>query len=264
MTNTPRVEIRSALTLDTGPSKELKADLYLPPECGAERRPAVVLVFGGGWREGDRSQQRFYGLALAQAGFVCLATDYRPSTLAHWPAQLEDVRTAIAWLRGQADKFQIDPGRIAVSGNSSGGHLALMVAAAQSESPKDGETETNASSVGAVCAFYPPTRLEGLDAESNDDTVRSLLGFGASREAYRRASPLAYAVNRWPPVLLLAGAEDARVPVRHTLDFHQALVAAGNTVELHVFAGLGHAFDMQRDRAELAAGIVIRFLRECL
>ena len=78
---------------------------------------------------GERSQQKVYGLALAQAGFVCLATDYRLSSEASWPAQLDDVKNAIRWLRKHSEEFRIDPERIAVSGNSSGGHLALMAAA---------------------------------------------------------------------------------------------------------------------------------------
>ena len=241
----PRIDVRKSLSLGSAVGRPLLGDLYLPGQSDGAGRPALVLLFGGGWKTGERSQQKVYGLALAQAGFVCLATDYRLSSEARWPAQLDDVENAIRWLRMHSEEFGIDPERIAVSGNSSGGHLALMAAAT-------GE-------VSAVCAFYPPTRLKDLDAESDDDTVATLLGAGATAADYDRASPLSYASKPFPPVLLLIGSDDQRVPVEHGWQLHDALQKAGNTVDLHVFAGQGHAFDAERDFAQLSAVIMADF-----
>jgi acetyl esterase/lipase len=247
-----RIGIRKDVVMDTTATGPLCCDLYLPEQSGDGPRPAVVLVFGGGWRSGERSQQKVYGIKLAQAGFVCLATDYRPSTAARWPAQLDDVQCAIRWLRGHSEEFDADPERIAVSGNSSGGHLALMAAA---ESARGGEP------LSAVCAFYPPTRLVGLDEESRDDTVRSLMGEGAAQEDYEKASPLLLAARPFPPVLLMTGGDDRRVPVSHTYDFYDAMLAAGNTVDLHVFSGQGHAFDAELPFAKLCATLMADFFR---
>jgi len=252
--NNARIEIRKAVEMDSPAHGTLRCDLYLPEQTDGEPGPAIVLVYGGGWRSGDRSQQKVYGITLAKAGFVCLATDYRWSTQARWPAQLDDVKSAIRWLRSQSTELHIDPKRIAVSGNSSGGHIALMVAAdsSGSESP---------DRVSAVCAFYPPTRLLGLDGESQDDTVRSLMGARASREDYENASPLFHASRPFPPVLLFTGGDDQRVPVSHTYDMYDALLAANNTVDLHVFAGQGHAFDAELPFAKLSATLMADFFR---
>ncbi len=260
-----RIEIQERLISETETEHVLHGDLYLPALDDSESRAAVVLIFGGSWRSGDRTQQKVYGLALAKAGIVCLASDYRWSTEAKWPAQIDDVRTAVRWLRAHSADFNIDPARIAVSGNSSGGHLALMVAAKNEKSSPVSEKGTAwgkfSSEVSAVCAFYPPTRLSGLDNESNDDSVATLLGTDATQDDRKNVSPVTFASGQFPPVLLLSGADDERVPVAHTYEMHKALEKAGNTVELHVFAGQGHAFDADRDLARVSAAIMVDFFR---
>ncbi len=253
--NSERIDIRKAVLLAQAGSHALYGDLYLPPGEKTQARPAVVLVFGGGWREGQRSQQKVYGLNLAKAGFVCLAADYRPSSQAQWPAALHDIQTAIRWLRERASEYGIDPARIAISGNSSGGHLALMTAASTAQAAAAG------AEVSAVCAFYPPTRLQGLDEQSGDTTVEQLMGAEASAGDLAQASPLTFASMPFPPVLLVCGDADRRVPVEHTWLMYQALKTAGNTVELHMLAGQGHAFDADRDLAQLCAQMLESFLK---
>lgn len=259
----PRIDIRKAVTLGSAGERALSGDLYLPVKSEGAGSPAVVLVFGGGWRSGDRSQQKVYGLALAQAGFVCLATDYRLSSEALWPAQLNDVKRAIRWLKTQASEFGIDPERVAVSGNSSGGHLALMAAVGDTANAlrEGAASEQISSAVQAVCAFYPPTQLKGLDAESDDDTVATLLGADATEADYDRASPLSHASGPFPPVLLLLGSDDQRVPVEQGWKLYEALQKADNTVDLHVFSGQGHAFDAELNFARLSAVIMADFFR---
>lgn len=247
---TPHVEIRTRLLSAAAGARPLYGDLYLPEPAATTHRAAIVLVFGGSWRSEDRSQQKGYGIALARAGFVCLATDYRLSSEAKWPAQIDDVMTALRWLKTQAAELDIDPDRIAVSGNSSGGHLALLAAAS-------GE-------VRAACAYYPPTRLHDLDQETGDDAVISLLGRDASPEDYDNASPLSCACAPFPPVLLISGSDDTRVRIEHTLDLYETLRDAGNTVELHVFAGQDHAFDADRDMAMVTVPIMASFFRRYL
>ena len=229
----------------------LEGDLYLPP-ASPGARPAVLLIFGGSWRENDPSQQKGYGLALAKAGFVCLATDYRYSSEAIWPAQLEDVTTALQWLRDHATELDVDPNRIGVSGHSSGGHLALMVGA------------TAPAQVCAVAAFYPPTRLFGLDDENDDHTVAALMGPTASEADYQQASPITYASQEFPPAMLISGDADRRVPIEHTHDLHAALKAAGNVVELHVFADEEHAFDVGPELGRVTAGLLVSFFQRFL
>ena len=259
-----RIDIKTCLLSEAANGQSLQGDLYLPP-AGESNRPAVVLVFGGSWKSGDRTQQKAYGLALAKAGFVCLATDYRLSSEAHWPAQLCDVRVAIRWLRAHAADYAVDPRRIAVSGNSSGGHLALMAAATAAGADvgelDDRDWAAQSSEISAVCAFYPPTELTDLDRDSADDTVSQLLGPDKTRADAARASPLSHANTTFPPLLLISGGTDLRVPVSHSHRLQAALEASGNTVELHVFAQQGHAFDADRDFAQLCGAIMVQFFK---
>ena len=247
-----KIEIRSAIDIPSAHTDALQADLYLP---AVENRngAAVLLVFGGGWRMGDKSQQRVYGISLAKAGFTCLACDYRLSQVAHWPAQQQDISAAAQWLKSVAADLGVDPQRIGISGNSSGGQLALMAA-----------VNDNDWKPAAVCAFYPPTHLSPPDKPGHDESFLQLMGPNADDDDYRQASPVQRIHNSYPPTLLIVGDADKRVPAEQTNLMYQALKQAGLTVELHSFAGLDHAFDMQRDMAMLCAQLLVTFFRRYL
>ncbi len=251
-----RLEIRKAVSIPSAFTGSLKADLYLPAQEN-KNGAAVILVFGGSWRQGDRSQQKAYGLALAKAGFTCLACDYRPSSLACWPAQEQDISAAAQWLKLAAAELEVDPECIGISGNSSGGHLALMA----------GARNTNCLSEwrpAAVCAFYPPTRLLPPNQPGHDESFLQLLGENASDEDYAHASPLGLVHSQFPPTLLIVGDSDIRVPPDDTWSLYQALKRAGVTAELHSFAGQEHAFDLQREMAMVCASIMTEFFRRYL
>jgi len=247
-----RIEIRKAIAIPSTHTDSLQADLYLPTSDN-QNGSAVILVFGGSWRMGDRSQQKAYGIALAKAGFTALACDYRLSSVAIWPAQNQDITAAAQWLRSNAADLGVDSGRIGISGNSSGGHLALMAAA------KDNDWRPS-----AVCAFYPPTRLLPPNEPGHDESFLQLVGPDASNEDYQRASPLQQVHENYPPTLLIVGDADSRVAPENTFALYQALKGVGASVELHSYAGLDHAFDMQRDMAMLCAQIMTEFFKRYL
>src|SRR5687767_4110747 len=107
--------------------RDLVCDVYRPPgDVPAGGAPAVLLVHGGSWRQGDRSQLKGYGILLGRAGYVCVAPEYRLLGEAPWPAAIEDVKAAIRWVRASASSLGVDASRIAVEGNSAGAHLALL------------------------------------------------------------------------------------------------------------------------------------------
>lgn len=239
------VETGVVLSQDSG--KNILGDLYLP-EGDTRDRPAVILLFGGGWAMGDRAQQKGYGITLAKAGFVCLAADYRLSGTAKWPAQRDDVRTALTWLRTHTAAYRINPDRIAISGHSSGGHLALMAAAQEK--------------VAAVCAFYPATDLVALCAlPDGKASIEGLLGPAPTPAQLNDASPLPQVGAGFAPLLLLTGDADTRVPHDQTLRLYERTKALGNIAELHVFAGQPHAFDMDREMFGAASAVMISFLK---
>src|ERR1700684_2861586 len=123
-----RVEIET-VKAGVGGGRDLLADLYPPPNphgCG------VLLIYGGGCVEGDRRQLAGYGIALGRAGYTSLACEYRLAGEALWPAAIDDVHTAFGFFHDQAKSFGLASSKLAVSGNSAGGCLLLLLAGARS------------------------------------------------------------------------------------------------------------------------------------
>ena len=230
------ISIREGVVLGSAGDKDLIGDIYLPP--GTEKaRPAIVVVHGGGWRKGSRASVKGFGVLLSQAGFVCLCADYRLIAEARWPAQIEDIKCAIRFLKANQDELGVDPDRIGINGDSAGGHLALMAGVASDFEGTGGHGEFT-SEVKAVSSMYGPSRIQGRSAVS-------LIGENASPEDCNKASPIAYDLSSFPPCLLMHGVEDQSVPLAETTDFYQKLVLNNGIAELHLFAGEGHAFDRQ-------------------
>lgn len=219
--------------------RDLLGDLYMPAPAG-DLRPGVVVVHGGGWRRGRPEGVRGFGERLAQAGFVCLLVAYRLTPEAIWPAQIEDVKCAIRFLRAHADSLGVAPDRIGILGDSAGGQLALMAGVSGAVFEGSGGHGGCSSAVAAAAAMYGPTRIPFEDARPNH---RALLGPEANEADYERASPIAYDLGRFPPCLLIHGVEDEAVPVADTIAFHDELARLGRPVSMHLFAGEGHAFD---------------------
>ena len=157
---TPSHGLGEACVFGTGGGRDLRCNVYWPPQAGTAR-PAVLLVHGGGWVNGDRTQLHGYGILLGRIGYVCVATEYRLAGEAKWPAQIHDVKAALRWMRANAGRLGIDPNKIAVSGNSAGAHLSLMVAgtANMPEFEGEGGNAGVGTEVAACIAFYGPAQL---------------------------------------------------------------------------------------------------------
>ncbi len=241
-----RVEIESVLVGHAG-GRQLSADLYRPPVANGG---AVLLIHGGGFVGGDRRQLRGYGIYLGRLGYTCLACEYRLAGESRWPAQLEDVNSALAWLHSQSEELGFDDRRLAVSGNSAGGHLALM-AAAEGRMP-----------IAAVTAFYPPTDFLSEEARrhGSPSSMRFLLGDDVSEERVRLLSPINHVRKDLPPIQLITGNRDETVSVNQSLDMYRALIAAGARAELHVFEGAPHAFDVYPPFGRQCASLIALFL----
>jgi acetyl esterase/lipase len=253
-----RVRIEDGVPFGTGGGRTLRCDLFHPPEPG-KGRPAVVLIHGGAWRQGDRTQLRGYGIALARRGFVCASVEYRLSGEAKWPAQLHDVKAALRFVRSQSTQLGIDPAKISVSGNSAGGHLALLLAGTRNQPEFEGEGgHPGVSTDCAACiAFYPPTRLLKLAA----DTPEGLLfAADAADETVRLASPIEHARKDFPPTQLIHGNRDQLVRPSASLKMYEALSKAGAPVELHMYNGAPHGFDASRDLGRQCIELIALFL----
>jgi acetyl esterase/lipase len=256
-----RVSVESDITFGAGGGRSLRCDIYRPP-ASVKKGTSVLLVHGGGWSQGDRSQLRGFGILLGRIGYTCVATEYRLTGEAPWPAQIHDVKACLRWMKAQASDLAIDPTRIVVEGNSAGAHLSLMVAGTPNLPAFEGDGGNPGvdTSVAASIAIYPPTNFQGLLG----DAIKALFK-GNDTEAVRAAaSPLTYAKPGHPPTLLIHGNKDTIVPPDHSTTMYEALDKAGVPVELHMYAGQPHAFDesprLGRQVADIMASFVERYV----
>lgn len=253
------VKIEEGVVFGRGGGRDLRCDVYRPPQPRADGK-AVLLVHGGAWFQGDRSQLRGYGVLLGRLGYTCVSTEYRLTGEARWPAQIHDVKACLRFMRSQSGALGIDPDKISISGNSAGGHLSLLIAATPGAPEFEGEgghpgVETH---VEACIAFYAPTVL---GTEWTLSGTPPLFEDGASEEVARAASPLTYATRPdLPPTLLLHGDKDELVPVRGSIGLYRALRKAGARAELHVFSDAPHGFDAGRALGRECAALMHLFL----
>jgi acetyl esterase/lipase len=233
--------------------RPLMLDLYVPEE-GPRPRPVVLWVHGGAWRSG--SKERCPALWLTRHGYAVASINYRLSGVAQFPAQIHDVKTAIRWLRAQAQKYELDPERVGAWGSSAGGHLVALLGTSDGVEKLEGKGghADQSSRVQAVCDFFGPTDFLQMDAHSPpgspithdaSSSPESLLIGGPIREhpdEVARANPITWVDRDDPPFLILHGDRDPLVPLHQSQLLHAALAQAGVDVTLHVVEGAGHGF----------------------
>jgi len=257
---TGRVTVEHDVVFGAGGGRELKCNVYHPPQEGRDR-PAVLLIHGGGWATGDRSQLHGYGILLGRIGYVCVATEYRLAGESKWPAQIEDVKACLRWMRANAGKLGIDPNKISVEGNSAGAHLSLMVAGTPNEPEFEGDGGNPGvpTDVAACVAIYAPAMLYA-PGQPLAKELEFLFGRGADVEVARRASPIEWATPKFPPTLLVTGNKDELVPDASSFAMYNRLIEAAVPAELHVYAEAPHAFDQEPAFGRQVAAVMSLFL----
>lgn len=228
--------------------RPLKADIYQP--TGSGPFPAVLLLYGGGWEHGDRTQLSSIAKDLASRGYVAVASSYRFAPAYIFPAQLRDVQLAIRWMRAQAAHWRIDGARIGVWGYSAGAHLAALLGGI---SAGDALFESG-TRVSAVVAGGVPSDLRKFPGGT---LVPQLIGGPRSEKLaeYTAASPVYYVSAGDPPVFLYHGGLDRLVPLDQATDYKALLDAAGVPAELMILRGRGHITAFLTDGAAVAAGL---------
>lgn len=204
-----------------GGNRQQMLDLYTP-EDAVGPLPLVVWIHGGGWRSGSKANCP--ALPLTKRGYAVASLNYRLTDEAHFPAQIEDCRAAIRWLKAHAKKYKIDPDRIGVWGASAGGHLAALLGTSANASGWDGVGghKDQSASVKAVCDYFGPVDfLHDYNpdrAAKADSPVGRLLGGPLSdkHDAARQASPLTYITSEAPPFLIVHGDHDTTVPIKQS------------------------------------------------
>jgi acetyl esterase/lipase len=237
----PDVELRPDVVYATH-GRPLRMHLLLP-RTPATSRPAIVFIHGGGWTEGTRERGLPSLVHFVKKGYVAASIEYRLSGEAIFPAQIEDVRAAIEYIRTHATEFGVDPHRIAVWGQSAGGHLAALA----------GTSLGGAARPDVVIDWNGPTdfleprelaRLEKRKAVQGQPTfaMERLLGgpVDERRELAAAANPIRWVTPDDPPFLILHGSGDEEVSITQSELLRDALAKAGVEVTLEVFPGEGH------------------------
>jgi acetyl esterase/lipase len=236
----PEGPIRSSLGLPVTcrDGSRLGLDLYRVPSAGP--RPAVILIYGGAWRFGTRANMRPYALELAALGYTAIAVDYRHAPQHRYPTQVDDVRAALATIARNARAWDVDPGSVALLGESAGAELALLAA-----------YEPGPLHARAVVAYYAPLDLAGgyrdpprPDPADIRNILRTYLGGSPDRipRAYAAASPRTYVRAGLPPTLLIGGTRDELVAIAFQHEMASALAAAGDPVASLEFPWSNHGF----------------------
>ena len=239
-------EVKNDIVYSEVGDRELLLDAYLPKK--SDLSPAVLVVHGGAWRSGNRKQLRSYAESLTKAGFVCFAIDYRLAPDHRFPAQIEDCRAAVKWIRTNATKYQVDPGRVGAIGYSAGGHLvSLLGTTGEAPSSKNGDVDTR---LQAVVAGGAPTDFRWFP--DNGKWAEFLMGgdLTTAPENFRAASSAAFADKDDPPTFFFNGTKDRLVPLIWTQSCYLALKAAGVKTEFYKIDGADH-FAAARDEVAL-------------
>ncbi len=189
--------------------RELKLDLFQPEKKG--KYPALIMIHGGGWRAGNKSLQEPMAQQIAAKGYVTVAVEYQLSLEASYPTAIHNIKAAIRWIRANAEKYNIDANRIAISGCSAGGHLAVLTGMTNNMERFEGNTgnmEYSSSvqaviDVDGVVDFMAPASLN-LKRGPNSPDVEWLGGtFIEKPEIWKEASPIFWVNEKSTPVLFI-------------------------------------------------------------
>lgn len=258
-----------------GPDRAEKMDIYLPSDDYVSPAPAVLLIHGGGWRVGDKASNRERSISndLRESGYAVFSINYdlnvgerdpqtKKLTLSHlaWPQNLYDCKSALRYIRANAERLGIDPERIAVMGGSAGGHLSMMVGATvnDDEINQHGLYLDQSNAVSCILNFYGIYDVRKIP-------IHPFVGM--PREVYEahkdEASPVEYFDDELPPMFIAHGSGDKTVPVQLSRDLVQDLQQLDTPYCYVEIQGAPHSFDLHPEQFDLEP-TVISFLHQYL
>jgi len=227
----------------------LKMDVFQNTTQKDGLRTAIIIIHGGGWRSGDKSQHFPLAQKLASLGYVCFTPEYRLSTEALFPAAIYDLKSAIRWVRANAKKYNLNPEKIVISGFSAGGELAAFLGTTSNMPLFEGDgCEKDVSShvnaiidIDGTLSFVHPDSGEGDDSKG---TSAATYWFGYSKKEnpmlWEAASPLGYVGEKTSPTLFINSSVDRMHTGRD--DYMQVLKANSIYSEVIEFDTAPHSF----------------------
>jgi acetyl esterase/lipase len=232
------VKVTSDVRYGSSPQNVL--DIMQPAAPTRGLRPGAIVIHGGGWIGGSRAWvAQLVCLRYVEKGFVVANVEYRVASAATAPAAVADVLQAAGWFVDNAAKYGVDPKRIVVTGDSAGGHLALMVGLTP-EAAGFGPQQR----VHAVVNFFGITDVNDQLAGPNERsyTVEWVPPQPERSELAKRVSPITYVRKQVPPILTMHGTADPSVPYAHAVKLTDALNAVGARAVLVTVEGGSHGF----------------------
>ncbi len=232
-----------------GGHERQKLDLFLPEKTNGPL-PVVIWVHGGGWQNGSKDQCPPLRGGYLERGYAVASLGYRLSQHAVFPAQIEDCKAAIRWLRAHAQEYGLDAERFGVWGSSAGGHLVALIGT--SGEVKEFEVGANleqSSRVQAVCDWFGPTdftvfaNTPGYESHATATSPEAKLLGGAvleNKEKAARLNSITYVSRDDPPFLIVHGDKDPTVPINQSELLFAALKKAGVSAHFHTIRGAGH------------------------
>jgi acetyl esterase/lipase len=229
-----------------------RLDLYVPAKVDTPL-PVIVWVHGGAWMAGSKDGGG-PALPFVGKGYAVASVNYRLSQHAVFPAQIEDCKAAIRWLKANAKTYDLNPERIGVWGASAGGHLVALLGTAGGVEDFEGKgaKADQSSRVQAVVDFFGPTDFLQMDAHAVPGATmkhdapaspESRLVGGAIQENIEkagRANPITYVTKDAPPFLIVHGEQDPLVPCHQSELLYEALKRARSDITFYKIAGAGH------------------------
>ncbi len=250
-------------TIDT--NRALQLDIYQPKKAG--KYPALIMIHGGGWRSGNKNMQQAMAQAIAAEGFVTIAVEYRLSLEAKYPAAVHDIKTAIRFVKDNAEKFSIDTTKIAIEGESAGGQLALLVAMTNGILRFDGDNcGTKSTStvhavidVDGIVSFLMPGSLNIERKPDSPDAFWLGGTFADKPMIWKEASPLFYVAKNSVPTLFICSS----VPRFHAGRDEMIDMLSQNGIysESHTLPDSPHSFWLFEPWFESTKEYIVRFLR---
>ena len=233
-----------------------KLDVYLP-RMQKDSYPVVVHIYGSAWYSNNSKGMADLGTivnALLDAGYAVVCPNHRSSQDAKFPAQIQDIKGVIRWVRANADKYRFDTSFVATSGFSSGGHLSSLAATSGGVKELEGNVGGNlefSSSVNAALDWSGPVDLNYMSCGAAEDTwnhapEEAVMGFSfkGNEERFKALNATNYIDANDPPVAIFHGTADNVVPHCQGSHFYELLDNAGVRAELYLVDGGGHGFNM--------------------
>lgn len=247
--------------------RELKMDIYPAAGGGTTAGPAVIMIHGGAWVAGRKEDMTPLAKAFAEKGLTVANVQYRlGNQTTKWPAMLDDVQTAVRFLRANAAKYNIDPKRIGSTGASAGGHLAMFLGVSETRDTKATEFPGVSSKVTAVFNFFGPCDMSQPFPPMLDGVYKLLLGKDKrdAGEEIRSASPINFVDKTSAPMFIYQGMDDPLVKPEQAKIAEAKYREFGGVCEVRYLKGVAHEIKATDPEAVKAVDAGIEFLRKHL